>query len=149
MANEKLQMKTLSICLILPRLLGGLLLPEWFRQISLGGRLRVIVIIAVADRFVIFGDCAFALSSHIPAITAIDVRPDFYPIRSQISGERLVEGIEGLVPIALIDIDQSQIVPGPGVASVEFDRRLELLFGLDVLPLTKMLDPATNDHALF
>src|SRR5262249_35652037 len=69
-------------------------LTEWLCNILLCSGLRVIIIVPVADRLVIFADRAFALPDHVPGIAAIDVRPDFDPIGPQVSAQRLVESIK-------------------------------------------------------
>src|SRR6266542_612699 len=131
-----------------PRLLFGLLFAERLGEEALGGGLRVVVIIAVADRLVVFADGAFALADGVPGVAAIDVGPDLHPIGSEVPVQGLIEGVERLVPVALGHVNQSEVVPGPRIPPTEFDRGLELLLGLDVLLFAEMLDAAADDHAL-
>src|SRR5262245_25819023 len=131
-----------------PRLLFGLLFAERLGDEALRRSLRVVVIVAVADRLVVFGDCAFALADGVPGVTAIDVRPDLHPIGSEVAVQRLIEGVERLVPVTLGHVNRSEVVPGPRIPAVEFDCGLELLLGLDVFLFAEMLDAAADDHAL-
>src|SRR5262249_27654374 len=137
-----------SIRLIIACLLDGLLLSERFGEEALGRGLSVVIVVAVADRLIVFGDGALALADGVPGVAAINERPDLDPIRSEVSVQRLVEGIQCLVPVSLCHIHQSQVVPGPGIASIEFDRGLELLLSLDVFLLAEMFYSAANDNAL-
>src|SRR5215510_839452 len=116
-----------------PRLRFALLFAERLGEEALRRGLRVVVIVAVADRLVVFGDCAFALADGVPGVAAIDVRPDLHPIGSEIPVQGLIEGVERLIPVALGHVNRSEVVPGPRIPAIELDRGLELLLGLDVL----------------
>src|SRR5262249_16003995 len=131
---------------ISPRLLIGLLFAERLGEEALRRCLRVVVIIAVGDRLVVVGDGAFALADGVPGVAAIDEGPDLHPIGSEVPVQGLIEGVERLVPVALGHVNQSEVVPGPRIPAIEFDRGLELLLGLDVLLYAQMLDAAADDH---
>src|SRR5215470_18739585 len=131
-----------------PRLLFGFLFAERLGEEALRRGLRVVVIIAVADRLVVLGDGAFALADGVPGVASINEGPDLHPIGSEVPVQGLIEGVERLVPVALGHVNQSEVVPGPRIPATEFDRGLELLLGLDVFLFAEMLDAAADDHAL-
>src|SRR5262249_60282419 len=104
------------------RLLFGFLFAERLGEEALRRGLRVAVIIAVADRLVVFGDGAFALADGVPGVAALDVGPDLHPIRPEVPVQGLIEAIERLVPVALGHLTQSDVVPGPRIPAIDFDR---------------------------
>ena len=81
--------------------------------------LGIVVIAAVADRFVVFGDGALALVNRIPGITTINVAPNLHPIGTQIAVQRLIERVERLLIIALQHAQQAEVIPGPRIATIQ------------------------------
>src|SRR5262245_55871284 len=100
-----------------PRLLFCLLFAERLGDEALSRGLRVVVIIAVADRLVVFADGAFALADGVPGVAAIDVGPDLHPIGSEVPVQGLIEGVERLAPRALGRVNPAEAVPGPRIPS--------------------------------
>src|SRR5215475_11027268 len=56
-----------------PCLLVGFLFAERLGEEALRRGLRIVVIVTIADRLVVFGDGAFALADGVPGIAAINV----------------------------------------------------------------------------
>src|SRR6185369_1824038 len=101
-------------------------------EVLLNNLLGVVVVAAAFLSFVVFGDGSVSIVFRIPRVAALDIRPDLEPRRFQITVHCFGESVTSLLPVALLDIQQTYLVPGPRRTGVEFQRRAELLFGLGV-----------------
>ena len=127
-------------------MLGGSLGIEWDIDELFRYRLRVIIVAAGLQGFVVFIDGLVAITLGVISVAAFDVGPSLDPLGFAADPvERRLEIVERQLPVLLFEINQPQIVINPGVVAIELERRFQLLLGLGVLTFFEQFYTATGN----
>src|SRR4029453_4778891 len=83
-------------------------------QILFNCLLCAVIVAARLLSFVVFGHCAVTISFGVPRISPLDVRPHFEPTRVEVTVDSFGKCIPRLLPVALLHIQQTYLIPRPG-----------------------------------
>ena len=119
---------------------------EWGGEKLLCHRQGVVVVDAQLHRLIVFGDGAVALALGIVGVAFLDMRPDLDPRRLQGAVKRRIKIVEGRLPVALLEIEQTKIVVDPRIRTVQLQRRFKLLLRFSVEAFLHLLDAAARDY---